>query len=403
VRVSRPLSAAAAVCALALVAACGAGDSSPKAADDSVVPSTNQPTTTSPGTTTTPPADIPLAAGQRFLTIGLPGGTYTPHADVGTDDYRCFLIDPKLTSKAFITGVQFQPGNAAVVHHAILFRVRPEQVSVAQHRDSAQPGPGWTCFAGTGVAEDSTDPVGALNTAPWLAAWAPGGHEQVSAKGVGVEVDAGTQIVLQVHYNLRAGKGPDSTHVRLRLSPASASLKPLTTMLLPAPVELPCASGQTGPLCDRAASMRDLAARVGPQAYATVAGLQLLCGGSLTAPKPSVTQSCDRKVQDSVVIRAAAGHMHLLGRAISIELDPGTPRARKILDITSWDFDNQSAHNLATPLRIGPGDTIRVTCTHDARLRDLVPELQDLPSRYVTWGEGTSDEMCLGILLVTKN
>ena len=47
------------------------------------------------------------------------------------------------------------------------------------------------------------------------------------------------------------------------------------------------------------------------------------------------------------------------------------------------------------------GDTIRVTCTHDAGLRRELPQLSKLPPRYVVWGDGTSDEMCLGLLTVT--
>jgi hypothetical protein len=35
-------------------------------------------------------------------------------------------------------------------------------------------------------------------------------------------------------------------------------------------------------------------------------------------------------------------------------------------------------------------------------LRRQLPELQHQPPRYVVWGEGTSDEMCLGILTVTR-
>jgi hypothetical protein len=41
---------------------------------------------------------------------------------------------------------------------------------------------------------------------------------------------------------------------------------------------------------------------------------------------------------------------------------------------------------------------VRVTCTHDANLRRQLPQLESLPPRYVVWGEGTSDEMCLGLL-----
>ena len=394
-----PLVALALVGLLGLLAACG-GQS--RGSRTSGAPTATATASAAPSTTTPSAPSIPLRQGERFVTVGLPS-PYAPHADRGTDDYHCFLVDPHVTSTSFITGVQFQPGNAKVVHHAILFRVTREQVAAAQHRDSAYPGQGWSCFSGTGVAEDSTDPVASLNAAPWLAAWAPGGHEQLAAKGVGVQVAPGTQIVLQIHYNLRAGHGPDQTKVRLRLAPAGSTLKPLTTMLLPAPVELPCLPGQQGALCDRASALRDLAARFGPSSYAVVAGLQLLCDGSLTAPKASPTQHCDRRITEPAVIRAAAGHMHLLGRSISIVLDPGTPRQKTILDIPVWDFDNQSAHNLSTPIAVRPGDTVRVTCTHDAKLRQLVPELQDLPNRYVMWGEGTTDEMCLGILLVTTS
>ena len=42
-----------------------------------------------------------------------------------------------------------------------------------------------------------------------------------------------------------------------------------------------------------------------------------------------------------------------------------------------------------------------MTCTHDAGLRRQLPQLQTLKPRYVVWGEGTSDEMCLGVVIWT--
>jgi hypothetical protein len=30
-----------------------------------------------------------------------------------------------------------------------------------------------------------------------------------------------------------------------------------------------------------------------------------------------------------------------------------------------------------------------------------VPQLSKLPPRYVVWGDGTSDEMCIGIMTVS--
>ena len=93
--------------------------------------------------------------------------------------------------------------------------------------------------------------------------------------------------------------------------------------------------------------------------------------------------------------------MHLLGRSIKVETNPGTPRARTILDIGTWDFDDQSSRP-TPPVRLKPGDTVKVTCTHSQELRDLLPAFEGQPDRYVLWGDGTTDEMCLGILLVTR-
>jgi hypothetical protein len=108
-----------------------------------------------------------------------------------------------------------------------------------------------------------------------------------------------------------------------------------------------------------------------------------------------------RYVREQVTVRAAAGHMHLLGRSISIVANAGTARARTILDIPVWDFDDQSTRPLDKTLTLRQGDTITVTCTHDPGLRALLPSMSDTPPRYVVWGEGTTDEMCLGILVVT--
>jgi hypothetical protein len=57
---------------------------------------------------------------------------------------------------------------------------------------------------------------------------------------------------------------------------------------------------------------------------------------------------------------------------------------------------------LRKPVRLDRDDVLRVTCTHDAGLRKVVPDLANEQPRYVTWGEGTSDEMCLGIVLYTR-
>jgi Copper type II ascorbate-dependent monooxygenase, C-terminal domain len=82
-----------------------------------------------------------------------------------------------------------------------------------------------------------------------------------------------------------------------------------------------------------------------------------------------------------------------------VELNPGTPHARLLLDVPVYNFDNQAVQPLASPVAVHAGDVLRVTCTHDAGLRALLPALRGTPPRYVVWGDGTSDEMCLGLVI----
>jgi len=204
---------------------------------------------------------------------------------------------------------------------------------------------------------------------------------------------------MQVHYNLLAGDQPDTSATQLRLAPGDASLTNLETMLLPAPVELPCRAGHDeSDLCDRDAALADVKARFGSGPGATADLLYFLCGGK---PRPGNTQSCTRTLSEPMTILGVAGHMHLLGRQIRIEVNPGTPEARTILDIPVWDFDDQGATPV-DPVRLDAWDTVKVTCKHVQWLRDQLPAFEGQDDRYVVWGEGTTDEMCLGILQVTR-
>jgi hypothetical protein len=125
--------------------------------------------------------------------------------------------------------------------------------------------------------------------------------------------------------------------------------------------------------------------------------LHLICGQQQAGP----VQRCERTVERPTTIRAVAGHMHLLGREIRIDVNPGTPRERTVLDIPVWDFDDQGSRPVG-PVRLEPGDKVRVTCRHDQSLRDVLPAFEGEQERYVVWGEGTTDEMCLGLLMVTR-
>jgi hypothetical protein len=333
------------------------------------------------------PTAAPLRTGERFsaLTMAEP---YTPSGpNGGTDDYRCFVVDPGLKEQAFLTGAQFQPQNKALVHHAIFFRLEPAQVAQAQKLDQGTPGAGWTCFGDSGV-----------DNAAWVTHWAPGTNEVLLDPAYGYAMPPGSKLVMQVHYNtlgVEGAPGSDRSGIRLRLT--GKTLRPLQTALLPGPVELPCTAEESGPLCEREAAVKDVVHRFGEESGGQIAQLTQGCG----PVKPGPTQHCEVPVEETAVLHALAGHMHLLGRAIKVELNPGKPGARTLLDVPAYDFDDQALRPLPEPVTIKKGDRLRVTCTHDAGLRRQLPQLSKLPARYVVWGDGTSDEMCLGIMIAS--
>ena len=316
----------------------------------------------------------------------------------GTDDYHCFLIDPKVKEDLILTSIQFVPQNKPLVHHAILFRIPANQVASTKQLDSN--GQGWSCFGGSGVGTMFQS----FLTTPWLSAWVPGRNTDNAPNGYGYPFNKGDQIVLQVHYNLLAASADKTTNDRskiiLKATPQNGStVKQLGYELFPAPVELACPSGVTGPLCDRKQSLMDLAARTSPAAALEATGIALLCKQSPFNPTPSITSTCDRQITKPQTVIAAAPHMHLLGRSLKIIANPGTANETILLDRQNYNFDDQSSTVLAKPVKLNVGDTVRVECTFDPTLRQKLPLLKNLPAKYITWGEGSSDEMCLGVLI----
>ena len=95
--------------------------------------------------------------------------------------------------------------------------------------------------------------------------------------------------------------------------------------------------------------------------------------------------------------------MHLTGRAESMVLNPGTPGEVTLLNDATYNFDDQKATALKHPVKITSADTIKLTCTYDPTLRQKLPQLRSQAPRFITWGDGSSDEMCLGLLMTVPN
>ena len=86
-----------------------------------------------------------------------------------------------------------------------------------------------------------------------------------------------------------------------------------------------------------------------------------------------------------------------------ITLNPGTARQSTLMNVPRYDFNYQKATNLWKWVKVTPGETVKLTCTYDPKLAQELPTLRKLPPHYVTWGDGSSDEMCLGLMWEVPN
>jgi mono/diheme cytochrome c family protein len=341
----------------------------------------------------------------RTMTLA-PAKTYMPKAAVGgLDDYHCFLLEPRLAQDAYVTSAVIKPQRAGIVHHVILFEAAGENAVDARRLNSASGGNGWTCFGGPGLSETHPDASSGgndrLGAPPWISAWVPGHTTNDTPAGTGVLVHAGAAIVMQVHYNLIHKAQRDRSRAFIRFAPAAEhKLTPLNTILVAAPVELPCPRGVRSRLCSREVAVQEEIKKYGYAAAVIPAGLLYLCGKGLDdypsspASVKSLSTDCTRRVNRPLRIYGVAGHMHIRGFDIKVELNGKT-----LLHIPRWNFHWQDAYYLERPVDANVGDTIRVSCKFDnSKIKQPLVNGRLLKPRYVLWGEGTTDEMCLGLL-----
>ena len=128
-----------------------------------------------------------------------------------------------------------------------------------------------------------------------------------------------------------------------------------------------------------------------------MAGIEGVCHHNPATAPVSDTASCVWPIGKSGYIVRVQAHMHLLGRSFTMVLNPGTPQAQTVLDVPNYNFDYQKAYNLKTPIAVTAGEKLQVNCTYDPRLAQELPILRKAPAHFVTWGDGSSDEMCIGL------
>jgi mono/diheme cytochrome c family protein len=258
----------------------------------------------------------------------------------GPDVYRYFTLPTHFTTDRYLSGIEFHPGNSRVVHHIIAFvdtSGQARKLEAAAHSSGYSNGLGFV-------------PAGILG------GWAPGNLPRLEPDGIGIFVPKGADIVLQIHYH-KDGK-PETDQSQLGLYFAK---KPIDKRLRVLPI----------------IGLLDIPPG---NAHYNVDGIPML------------------QLHD-ITVHEVLPHMHLLGKTMTIgaRLPDGT--IKTLVSVPNYDFNWQTTYVFKQPVKLPRWSFVGLKASYDNSANN--PNNPYNPPRHVTWGEETTDEMCLGVVWYT--
>jgi len=293
------------------------------------------------------------------------------------DEFRCFVLDPGLTTDGYVNGIFVVPGNRAVVHHVLLFSdAQGESASKADANGS------YDCFGGPQITNPDL-----------LMAWTPGGVPLEYPPNVAAPVSARSLLVMQVHYHPHSTTDTeqDTTKIQLRFSDSAPDYRAVTRLIGNFKTQAPNGDGLLP----------------GPDDPATGPQFLIPAGASAHTETMQWTYRALKAGGLSPLLYGIGGHMHYVGADEKVSVNRADGTSTCLLQIPHWDFDWQRRYDYDAPLeqlpQLNPGDRLNVRCTYDNTLSNV--QLADslfaegkTATSDVKLGETTDDEMCLANL-----
>ncbi|HEV7923426.1 MAG TPA: peroxiredoxin, partial [Thermoanaerobaculia bacterium] len=284
--------------------------------------------------------------GQPDMVLSSPE-PYTPPAT--GDIYRCFTLPTNLPADSYVSAIDIHPGDRETVHHVIAY-IDTTGDSVAL--DEKDPGPGYTSFGGPGFAIVNAN-------AATLGGWVPGARPFTLPDGIAYSLPANSRVVLQVHYHPHHGQPlPDRTEIGIYF----AKKKPKQLLRI-----LPVIN-QTFTIPPNNANYEVKA--------------------SFPIPVPVDTH-----------LWIVAPHMHLLGRKMKVEATLPNGSKQCLINIDDWDFNWQGMYLYKGGLAMPAFTRYSLTAYYDNSDGNF--RNPNSPPKAVSWGEQTTDEMCIAFLGIT--
>jgi len=261
---------------------------------------------------------------------------FTVPAD-GPDIFQHFVIPVEVARDEMIVGFEFRPGNPAVVHHAIVFL---DARGRARERDAQTPEPGWRTSGS--IDASITSMVGV---------WTPGMTPRFFPDDVGIPLDKGADVVVQLHLHPSGKEEVDQSRIGIYLAK-----KPVKKVMSRNPLLLGTLIIEIPP---------------GESRYRT--------GSSVTLPT-------------DLTLTSVFPHMHMIGKEMKVTATLPDGSAQPVIWIKDWNFYWQDSYVYARPLRLPKGTRLDVEAYYDNSAEN--PFNPSSPPKRVLFGNDSTDEMC---------
>ena len=258
------------------------------------------------------------------------------------DDYRVFVLPSNQTEDRELAAIEFRPGNSKIVHHAL---IAFDETGAGAAMDAATPEYGYFSYGdfGIGIPDFSTG-------------YTPGIQTIRYPQGIGEILPANADVLVQVHYAPSPTEETDQSSLNLFFKESNDPIQRPIELSLVLPNILP--NGWNDFFMP-------------PNQVKSLHG---------TFP-----------INEDISLTSIYPHAHLLCRTWEVYAVTPSNETIPLIKIDDWDFNWQGAYTFNRMQKLPEGSIMHVLATYDNTEDN--PLNPNNPPAFVTWGEGTTDEM----------
>lgn len=260
----------------------------------------------------------------------------------GEIEYTYEIVPTHFTEDRWVQMSEFRPGSPAHVHHAVVY-IRPPASPWLRHAPVGEP------FTASSLKDPLDRRQAHETTSDLLLVYAPGSSPDQWPDGMAKFVPAGSDLIFQMHYTTNGTAAEDQTSLGIVFAKSPPRQRVITLQLNNHTLIIPPGADDF---------------RVEVQG---------------TLP-------------NDATLLSFFPHMHLRGKRFEYDIVHADGSVEVLLRV-NYHFHWQLSYRLAEPRLLKAGTKLRAIAWYDNSKNN--PHNPD-PTKTVTWGDQTSDEMMVG-------